>query len=106
MDARTLRVLEYDKALALLAAQASTALGQEKCLRLRPRAERDWVQARLTETSEARMLLTDPALGPPPWGGVTDQTETLGRAGARSLLTPGELLAVRDLAAGCRRMRG
>ncbi len=106
MDPRTLRVLEYDKALSLLAAQASTALGKEKCLRLRPRADRGWVEGRLDETSEARLLLTDPALGPPPWGGVTDQTETLRRAGARALLTPTELLAVRDLAAGCRRMRG
>ena len=106
MDARTLRVLEYDKVLALLAAQASTGLGRDKCLRLRPRAEAEWVAERLAETSEARGLLTDPALGAPPWGGVTDQTDTLGRAGARAMLTPGELLAVRDLAAGCRRMRG
>ena len=106
MDPRTLRVLEYDKALGLLAGQASTALGKEKCLRLRPRGDRGWIGARLAETSEARRLLTDPALGAPPWGGVTDQNDTLGRAGARALLTPGELLAVRDLAAACRRMKG
>ncbi len=106
MDARTLRVLEYDKALALLAGQAATALGKAKCLRLRPRTDRVWVEARLEETGQARDLLTHPALGTPPWRGVTDQTETLGRAGARALLTPSELLAVRDLAAGCRRMRG
>ena len=106
MDPRTLRVLEYDKALGLLAGQASTALGKEKCLRQRPRGDRGWIGARLAETSEARLLLTDPALGAPPWGGVTDQNDTLGRAGARALLTPGELLAVRDLAAACRRMKG
>ncbi len=105
MDARTLRVLEYDKALALLAGQASTLLGKEKCLRLRPRADRGWVEERLDETSEARALLTDPALGAPPWGGITDQSDTLGRAAARSVLLPTELLTVRDLAAGCRRMR-
>lgn len=69
MDARTLRVLEYDKALALLAAQAATALGKAKCLRLRPRTDRTWVEARLEETSQARELLTHPALGAPPGGG-------------------------------------
>ncbi|NLO74407.1 MAG: endonuclease MutS2 [candidate division WS1 bacterium] len=104
MDARTLRVLEFDKVLALLAAQAQTHLGRERCLALRPRPDADWVFARLRETSEARALLT--ALGAPPFGGVADLHETLERAGVGAVLPETELLAVRDLAGACRRMRG
>ncbi|HEY3397806.1 MAG TPA: endonuclease MutS2 [Armatimonadota bacterium] len=105
MDARTLRVLEYDKALALLGAQAHTGLGRERCLRLRPSTDAGWVAAHLLETSEARELLAAPAVGAPPFGGVTDQHDTLARATARALLLPEELLAVRDLTYACRRLR-
>ena len=88
MDARTLRVLEFDKVLALLAAQAQTHLGRERCLALRPRPDADWVFARLRETSEARALLT--ALGAPPFGGVADLHETLERAGVGAVLRLGK----------------
>lgn len=102
MDARTLRVLEFDKVLALLAARAATRLGQERCLALRPRPDATWVAERLAETTEARALLA--ALGAPPFGGVTDVREELDRAGVGGVLSATELLAVRDLAGACRRM--
>jgi DNA mismatch repair protein MutS2 len=103
MDARTLRVLEYDKVLAQLAARAQTHLGRERCLNLRPRADAAWITDRLRETGEARALLT--TLGSPPFGGVADLRAELDRAGVGSLLYPTELLAVRDLAGAGRRMR-
>ena len=104
MDARTVRTLEFPKVLVLLAAQAATSLGHECCLRLRPRSEAVWVRARLAETTQARALLAAPALGSPPWGGITDQREALRRAQAGSVLLPTDLLAVADLAAGGRRL--
>lgn len=102
MDARSLRVLELDKVLARLAAQAQTHLGKQRCLNLRPRADESWMRQRLAETSEARLLLA--VLGDPPLGGVTDLHEVLARAGAGSILAPPELLAVADLARASQRL--
>lgn len=102
MDARSLRVLEYPKVLEQLARHAATALGRERCLRLRPRAQVEWIRQRLAETTEARRLLE--RTGTPPWGGATDIRHVLQRAGAEATLEPHELLAVRDFTVACQRL--
>lgn len=96
MDAHSLRVLEFDRVVELLAAEASTVLGRERCLRLRPSADAAWVRRRLDETEQARRLLTEHR--EPPFGGLTDIRELLRRAHSVAGLTESELLEVADAA--------
>ncbi len=103
MDARTLRVLEFPKVVAMLAVEAATALGAERCRALRPRGDAAWVQRRLDETEQARVLVG--AVGTPPFGGLTDIRELLERARSASGLTESELLQVADAAAAMTRLR-
>ncbi len=94
MDAHTLRVLEFPKVLDLLAAEASTTLGRERCLRVRPSQDPQWIERRLEETEQARRLAAERR--DPPFGGLTDLREVLLRTRTVSGLEESELLAVAD----------
>jgi DNA mismatch repair protein MutS2 len=102
MDAHSLRVLEFLKVIELLAREASTELGRECCLRLRPSRDAAWVQRRLTETEQARRLFAEK--GQPPFNGITDLRDILARARTASGLTEAELLAVADAAWALKRL--
>ncbi len=103
MDARSFRALEYAKVVEQLMRQAATTVGKEQCQDLRPRVDVDWIRQRLVETSEARGLLEQ--VGTPPWGGVTDIRSLLQQARAEAVIEPHELLAIRDFAIACQRLR-
>ncbi len=103
MEPRTLRLLELDKVMARLDAQASSALGRARVAALQPVARAAEVRRRLAETTEAKRFLD--AGGRPVFGGVSDISELLQRAGINATLEAEELLAVANLAAAARRLR-
>ena len=103
MDDRTLRVLEYDKILALLADLTACSLGRDRVARLQPETRPETIQARLDETTEAAAAIN--RHGALPLGGLTDLTEALRRSQIGASLTGAELLAVAGCIHCARRMR-
>ena len=92
MDEQTLRVLEYEAVLNLLAAEAASPLGAQRAAALRPSTDPDLVARRLAETGEARGLL---AQGPvPSLARAADIRGALAHAAI-----PGSRLLVQDLLA-------
>jgi len=103
VEPRTLRLLELDKVLKRLEDTAATALGQNRVRTLRPVTELVEVRQRQAETSQARRFLE---LGKtPPFGGISDISDTLRKAAIGSILEPRQLLAVALFASGSRRLR-
>lgn len=103
MDAKTLKILEYDRILAALADRASSPLGREAALELEPSSDAAVVGAALEETAEAHALLT--AAGRLPLGGINDVREEVRRAALGGVLEPAELQAVADTARAARALR-
>ncbi|MEJ2200542.1 MAG: endonuclease MutS2 [Desulfuromonadaceae bacterium] len=100
----TLRVLEYDKVIALLAGHTASAPGRELALALAPLPGREAVVEALTEVAEMVVLLTEQ--GRPPVGGCRDLRDALYRLRAEgTFLLPEVLLDVRssiEAASECR----
>lgn len=92
MDERTLRVLELDKILQLLADRCATVMGKELALSLSPSADENEVRWRQRETTESRRRLE--RFGVPPLGGISDIRPILERGQQGTLLEPSELLTV------------
>jgi DNA mismatch repair protein MutS2 len=103
MDERTLRVLEYEKVLELLAGCAGSGLAKERARRLQPETRAEMVRARLKETSEAAAAIS--RYGTMPLGGLTDVTEPLKKARALVPLAGTEFLAIGALIRCGHRMR-
>ena len=103
MDARTLRVLEYEAVKSRLVALIGSTVGQELAARLRPSVDAAEIQAWQGETSEAkRVLETDPSV---PLGGIRDIRAHLRTAARGGLLEPGDLQAACDTLYASRRLR-
>ena len=102
-DAHTLRVLEYDKIVGLLAQRAASALGVERARELLPTPLSAFVRDRQQETSEARLIVA--GHGPFPLGGIHDVRPLLVRAEVGQALTPTELLDMANTLIGGSRMK-
>lgn len=103
MDARTLRVLEYEAIRQRLAQHASCALGKELAARLEPAVEPGVVRHLVAETTQARTLLA--GSGRVPLGGVHDVRAQVMNAARGGALSGGDLLEVADTLYASRRMR-
>ena len=103
MDARTLRVLEYDAVRQRLRAQAASSLGKELAENLTPATEFEQVQRLLTETAQARALLA--GAGRVPLGGVSDVRPQVMNAERGGVLAERDLLDVANTVYASRRMR-
>ena len=103
MDARTLKILEYDQILELLAQEASSSLGMELAKALMPSSIFQLVLERQAETAEALAILWRE--GEIPLGGIRDLRDTLKRAHVGVILEPTELLAVADVARAARTLK-
>ncbi|MEI6501805.1 MAG: endonuclease MutS2, partial [Armatimonadota bacterium] len=103
MDDRTLRVLEYEKVLELLAGFAASNLAKDRARRLQPETRADLVRLRLRETSEATSALN--RYGTMPFGGLTDVSEPLKKARAMVALAGTEFLAIAALIRCGQRLR-
>jgi DNA mismatch repair protein MutS2 len=104
MSEETLRVLEYDKVVRLLAGHAVTEPGQERILALQPLDNPAQVIEALAEVAEMAALVEQQ--GRPPLGGCRDLRRSLRRLHADGSWLPAEdLLAVLssvEAAAACR----
>ena len=89
---KSLLKLELDQVLAQLAECAGSEEGKEACLRLRPVADLEDVQAMLDETTAASDLCT--RKGNPSFSGVRDVSASLERADRGGSLQPAELLHI------------
>ncbi|MGE5809826.1 MAG: endonuclease MutS2, partial [Nitrospirota bacterium] len=104
MNEHTLRVLEFDKLIAIVAGYAASAAGAAAVRRAHPANRPDAVAALLAETSEFTRILESGET--PPLDGIPEvgqAVEKLGIAGV--VLTPAELLAVAAILAAGRRIR-
>jgi DNA mismatch repair protein MutS2 len=103
MDARTLRVLEYDAIRQRVARHATCSLGKELAAQMLPAADLPAALRLLEETTQARALVD--ASGRPPFGGVTDVRGQVMNAARGGLLAPRDLLDVANTLYGSRRMK-
>ena len=89
---KSIHTLELPRVLAMLAHEAATEEGKERCLALRPMTDADDVQRALKETSAALHLLV--TKGSPGLGGVRPVRASLQRADMGGSLNTRELLDV------------
>jgi DNA mismatch repair protein MutS2 len=96
VNAHALEVLEFSKALALVAERATSTLGRAAVERLEPSADLTWIRGELARVA-ATMALVDevPDLVLPPIPDVRDAVERLGVDG--SVLEAAELFRVATL---------
>ena len=103
MDARTLRVLEYDAVRQRLCSQAASTLGKELAANLEPSGDLPTVRQLLAETAQARAIKA--GAGRPPLGGLHDIRAQVRNAARGGVLAAGDLLEVADTVYASRRMR-
>lgn len=89
---KSIKKLELDQVLTMLADSAGSTEGKEACLCLQPVSDLYEVQALLDETTAAVDLSTKK--GYPSFSDVKDITESLGRADRGGSLQPKELLRI------------
>ena len=94
MDRKSLRVLEYNKIIDLLATKASSSLGLKYIEELTPKPDYKEVKDMLEETSEAQGILIK--RGHVNLGGIQDISDSVKRAEIGAVLDPGSLLKISD----------
>ena len=92
---KSLKKLELDKVLELLAEHAGSEAAKEKCRAMTPLTDADDIRALQKETSDACKLIT--LKGSPSLGGIRDMSASLARADRGGVLSTEELLQI----AGC-----
>lgn len=102
MNSKIYKTLEYEKILQALSKHASTSLGAEAALDLKPSSELDEVNRRLQATDEA--LTVDRLKGGAPFAGVTDIRPAVKRARIGGILNPDELWNISALTNASRRL--
>lgn len=103
MNERTLRVLEYDKILKIVAEYASSSPGKELVMQMTPSTDRTKVQRLLSETDDAVSMLIKK--GNPPLSGIHDMKAAVVRAAMGGVLGFSELLRIADILYACRNLK-
>ena len=101
---KSLRKLELDQVLELLAECAGSRGGKEACLRVRATSDLEDVQLLLDQTTAASDLCTKK--GNPVFGDVTDVSASLERADRGGSLQPVELLRIAGVLRCARNIKG
>ncbi|WP_343345014.1 endonuclease MutS2 [Terrisporobacter petrolearius] len=94
MDQKSLKVLEYNKIIDLLATKASSSLGLKYIEQLIPKPNHKEVKDMLEETSEAQGILIK--RGHVNLGGIQEISDSVRRAEIGAVLDPGSLLKISD----------
>lgn len=94
MDQKSLKVLEYNKIIDLLATKASSSLGLKYIEELTPKPDYKEVKDMLEETSEAQGILIK--RGHVNLGGIQDISDSVKRAEVGAVLDAGSLLKISD----------
>ena len=89
---KSLRKLELDKVLELLAEHAGSEEARERCRKLRPLTDAEDIRVLQAQTSAACRLMT--VKGAPGLGGIIDVGASLERADRGGCLSPEELLRI------------
>lgn len=103
MDDRTLRVLEFDRIVSMLAQLTVSVMGRELVLKLKPFADEATIAKLLDETSEAETVIT--ALGSSPLNGFPDIRNTLRRAEIGATLSIAEFIDIGKVLGVCKRVK-
>lgn len=103
MDQKSLKVLEYNKIIDLLATKASSSLGLKYIEELIPKPNYKEVKNMLEETSEAQGILIK--RGHVNLGGIQDISDSVKRAEIGAVLDPGSLLKISDNLRAARNLR-
>lgn len=103
MDQKSLKVLEYNKIIDLLATKASSSLGLKYIEELIPKPNYKEVKDMLEETSEAQGILIK--RGHVNLGGIQDISDSVKRAEIGAVLDPGSLLKISDNLRAARNLR-
>ncbi|MCK9216831.1 MAG: endonuclease MutS2 [Firmicutes bacterium] len=103
MNERTLKVLEYQKIIEILAEYTVSNLGKEIALELKPSSNIYEVKEWLQETDEAVEIILKK--GNIPLEGIYDIRTTLKRAELGTILENGELLKISDTIAGIKKVK-
>lgn len=101
---KSIRKLELDQVLSMLADCAGSAEGKSACMQLRPVSDLDDVRHMLNETTAASELST--RKGYPVFSGVTDVSASLERAERGGCLQPAELLLIGGVLRCARNVKG
>ncbi len=99
---RTLEVLEYGKIKAMLAERAPTAGGAEAALALLPSDDYEIALRRQQRTTDAKKLCD--VKGTPPFCGVKDIYDSVGRAQKSAVLSPAELIEIGRVLSAARQL--
>ncbi|MBQ7010298.1 MAG: endonuclease MutS2 [Clostridia bacterium] len=99
---RTLEVLEFNKVREMLASCAPTKGGAQAALSLMPTDDFEMVLRRQRRTTDAKRLCD--TKGMPPFCGVTDISDSVGRAEKSAILSPRELLEVARVLTAARQL--
>ncbi|MCI6955869.1 MAG: endonuclease MutS2 [Candidatus Faecousia sp.] len=101
---KSLRKLELDQVLALLAECAGSEGGKEACLKVTPSSDLEEVELMLQQTTAASDLCT--RKGNPVFGDVSDVSAALERADRGGTLQPKELLRIAGVLRCARNIKG
>lgn len=101
---KSLRTLEYFTVLELLANEAVSERGKQRCRDLRPVADRDEAAVWMQQTTDAKMLMQ--VNGSPSFAGVKDVLSSLARADIGGVLNLRELLDVAGMLRAARTVQG
>ncbi len=75
MDQFTLEKIEFDEIRRILRRYCSCSLGRDMCAHINPSAKADVIHRWQSQTAEMVLALRD--FGPPPFGGISDISESL-----------------------------
>jgi DNA mismatch repair protein MutS2 len=103
MDDRTLRVLEFDRIISMLAQLTVSTMGMELAFKLKPSVDETTISKLLDETSEAESVIT--SLGSSPLSAFPDIRNILRRAGIGAILSIAELIDIGKVLTVCRRVK-
>ncbi|KGP90873.1 recombination and DNA strand exchange inhibitor protein [Pontibacillus chungwhensis BH030062] len=103
MNERIYHVLEYNKMIEQLSEQASSSLGKEQILKLKPSIDVDEVRKWQADTDEAAHVLR--LKGHAPLGGVFDIRPHVKRATIGGMLQPEECLDIASTLYGSKQMK-
>lgn len=89
---KSIKILEFDKILDLLASLCQTSGAKKRALALTPSSNPDTVKKRLSRTSDAKHMAD--IKGSPSFSGTPDILDAIERAEKNSVLSPREILDV------------
>ena len=102
MNSLTLRKLEYERIIEMVAAECSSSLGKRKAEELSPVTDCDDILNWQKETSEGVLVRRlEPNI---PLGGLADLSRQIRKAQIGGVLEPEEFLQLLDMLKACKRM--